>query len=79
MKGKCLDCKHLDKEKKMSYGKAYLYGCRLRETGYVSTWINTDATLSLISCNTDTFDEYEDEQEEVEIIKQMSLDEYLGG
>lgn len=71
MKSKCLDCEHLDKRKKMVYGKAYLYGCTLRQTGYVSTWINTDTLLSEISCSTPGT---EDDEEQVEVHTQEQLD-----
>lgn len=63
MKGKCADCEYLDKTKKMEYSKNYLYGCKLRETGYVSTWINTDNTLKHISCSVEISDDDESEED----------------
>jgi hypothetical protein len=84
---RCSNCQHLDKSKKQSYGQAYRYGCGLRLDGYTSTWINTDRLLSEIGCNNERSLIYEDEEtdyteevrkEEVEEVRQMTIDEWLG-
>ncbi len=49
----CLECKHLDKSRKLNSGEIHSkrYGCNSRCDGYICGWISREKELNEMGCS----------------------------